>query len=364
MFNNRALSWGLAGLVLLFSACAQLSQPVVTDGGYAVVPIYFATTRNDSGHDNLNTRFGSERSATNYGLNQVAIPDDFPRAHSASFIHWNMVLRRNPEDHVALLNTQRKTKDEFFTHLRDALVTPEEPLLVFIHGFNTPFERATRISAKLSYDLNLTNPALLFAWPTHDRPSTYPADADNLSWSQPYVTEFYRDLMTQLPQQTFIFLGHSMGTRAMGRGLIDLLEDMPYSRERIKAIAFAAPDIDAAIFRRDMAPALIQHQIPITLYTSRRDLAIYASNQLHKYPRAGYAGENIVVIPGIDTVDASHGESELIGHEYFYQGSHTIRDLYQWLIEGKPASKRAQLVPIFHEDGRYWQIQPEFSSTD
>lgn len=352
----------LAGIILtalLLSACAQLSQPVDSEAGYSVRPVFFATTRNDTGKANLNTRFGSIRSAVTYGQHQVAVPSEYPKAHSASFIHWNMTLKRNPDKHVTLLNTTVQNTSEFFFGLEAGVTHPEEPVLVFIHGFNTPFERAARIAAKISYDLDLNNPVTLFAWPSHDRPSTYPADEDNLSWSQPFITGFYDDLMTHLPEQDFIFLGHSMGTRAMTDGLIELLEQRPQVRQRITGVAFAAPDIDAAIFRRDLAPELIRHKLPITLYASRRDLAIYASNQLHKYPRAGYAGEDIVVIPGIDTIDASQAEAEMLGHEYFYQGSHTIRDIYQWLIEGQPASKRQHLVSIFHEDGRYWQLLPE-----
>lgn len=347
----------LLGLILL-SACAQLPQSVSSDGGYSVTPVFFATTRNDTARENLNKRFGSERAAVSYGVNQVAIPADYPRAHSASFIFWNMTLKRDPTDRVTLLDSQRQTKSTFFDGLSTLQRDRDEPVLVFIHGFNTPFERAARITAKLAYDLNLTDPPVLFAWPSHDRASTYPADEDNLSWSQPYITQFYLDLMTELPERDFMFIGHSMGTRALANGLLALLERQPTLSERIAGVAFAAPDIDRDIFARDIAPPLVQFDLPITLYASRKDLAMFASNRLHKQPRAGYAGEEILVMPGIDTIDASYAEAELLGHEYFYQGSHTIQDLYQWLIEGKPAEQRSQLVPVYHQDGRYWQIQP------
>ncbi|EAR07816.1 alpha/beta hydrolase [Reinekea blandensis] len=350
---------GLSLATLLLCACAQLPQPITPDAGYSVTPVFFATTRNDTARENLNKRFGSERADVSYGVNQVAIPADYPRAHSASFILWNMTLKRDPTDQVTLLDSQRQTKKTFFDGLTTLQDQSDEPILVFIHGFNTPFERAARITAKLAYDLNLSEPPVLFAWPSHDRASTYPADEDNLSWSQPYITQFYLDLMTNLPERNFVFIGHSMGTRAMAAGLMDLLEVQPTLRHRIEGVAFAAPDIDRDIFARDIAPTLVRFELPITLYASRKDLAMFASNRLHKQPRAGYAGEDILVMPGIDTIDASYAEAELIGHEYFYQGSHTILDLYQWLIEGKPPEERRQLVPVYHRDGRYWQIQPE-----
>lgn len=268
--------------LLFLAGCAQNIRPLneLQSEAFAAQPVYFATTRNDSQVKNLNKRFGAERHAIQYGIGTVAIPSDYPKAHSASFIHWNMTLKRDPAKHLTLVNVQSLSAREFLASFK-AKKDNSQPVLVFIHGFNTPFERANRISAKLAYDLNLKSPSLLFAWPSNDRPSSYPADEDNLAWSQPYFNQFLTDLYQQLPDTRFIFLGHSMGTRALTEGLIDVLNEHPEWASRVEGIIFAAPDIDAEIFQRDLIPTLANWQLPMTLYASKRDWAMIASNQLH-----------------------------------------------------------------------------------
>jgi esterase/lipase superfamily enzyme len=211
----------------------------------------------------------------------------------------------------------------------------------------------------MAYDLNLSTPSVLFSWPSLERPSAYPADEENLAWSQVYIDQFLKQLFSELPNTQFIMLGHSMGNRALTASLISVLDEHPEFSTRIEGVVLAAPDIDSDIFQRDIAPQLIAHQLPITLYASEKDLAMFASNRLHGYPRAGFAGDELVVMPGIDTIDASQSEAELLGHEYFSQGAHTITDIYHWLILGKNAAKRPNLVAIEHKNGTYWQITPE-----
>jgi esterase/lipase superfamily enzyme len=349
-------------ILFILSGCVQNVRPLSEQDPalYTSSTVYFATTRNDTGKKNLNTRFGKKRSEIIFGRNTVAIPNNYPKAHTASFIHWNISLKRDPEKHLALINSRVIEQTAFFSQLtQQADQQPDQPVLVFIHGFNTPFERASRIAAKMAYDLNLKTPAVLFSWPSLERPSAYPADEENLVWSQVYIDQFMKRLFSEMPDTRFILLGHSMGNRALTASLISVLDEHPEYSTRIEGVVLAAPDIDSDIFQRDLAPKLIRHELPMTLYASSKDLAMFASNRLHGYPRAGFAGDDLVVIDGIDTIDASHAEAELLGHEYFSQGAHTIMDIYQWLIVGKPANKRPNLVAIEHENGTYWQIQPE-----
>jgi esterase/lipase superfamily enzyme len=346
---------------VFLAGCVQNVRPISEEDAQYFTPssVYFATTRNETDKTNLNKRFGKKRAPITYGVNTVSIPANYPKAHSASFIHWNLSLKRNPEKHLAVINTDTLDDDAFFSALKQELMPgSSNTALVFIHGFNTPFERASRISAKMAYDLDLKGPSILFSWPSLERPSAYPADEENLAWSQPAIDSFFVDLFTELPTTQFILLGHSMGNRALTDTLITLLDDNPKFASRITGLVLAAPDIDTSIFERDIAPALVEHALPITLYVSSKDLALYASNRLHGYPRVGYGGDSLSVIQGIDTVDASNAEAELLGHEYFSQGAHTVADIYQWLIEGKSAAKRPNLVGIEHKNGTYWEITP------
>ncbi|HEY8360578.1 MAG TPA: alpha/beta hydrolase, partial [Ramlibacter sp.] len=58
---------------------------------------------------------------------------------------------------------------------------------------------------------------------------------------------------------------HSMGNRAQTRALVSLLAEKPTLRSRLKEeVILTAPDIDADVFRRDIAPALVKAGRPVT----------------------------------------------------------------------------------------------------
>lgn len=52
----------------------------------------------------------------------------------------------------------------------------------------------------------------------------------------------------------------------------------------------------------------------VTLYASSYDIAISLSKKFHTYPPAGESGEDIVVVKGLDTVDASSVDTSVTGH--------------------------------------------------
>lgn len=127
-------------------------------------------------------------------------------------------------------------------------------------------------------------------------------------------------------------------------------------RSRLKEIILAAPDIDADVFMEQIAPALIAHRRPITLYASSNDVALKLSKKANGYPRAGDSGEGLVVMPGIETIDASEVDSGFLGHSYFADVQSVISDLFQIIWAGKRADRRLGLRRVESIKGRYWAI--------
>ena len=128
---------------------------------------------------------------------------------------------------------------------------------------------------------------------------------------------------------------------------------------RIKQVILAAPDIDADVFRQQIAPALVARGRPITLYASSNDKALKASKQLQgqgSYPRAGEAGSGLVVLHGIETVDATNVETDFIGHSAFATTKTILSDIYYIMKTGAPASQRFGLKPVSASSGVYWQF--------
>jgi esterase/lipase superfamily enzyme len=148
-----------------------------------------------------------------------------------------------------------------------------------------------------------------------------------------------------------------MGSRAVTRAVASLLAEKPALRQQLKEVILMAPDIDAEVFKRDIAPALVASGPPITLYASSKDLALAASKQVRGYPRAGDSGAGLVVMKGIETVDATEADTSLIGHSYYAETRSVLSDIFYLMGEGRRPDQRFGLRAVDTEAGRYWVIR-------
>jgi esterase/lipase superfamily enzyme len=121
-------------------------------------------------------------------------------------------------------------------------------------------------------------------------------------------------------------------------------------------VILTAPDIDADVFRQ-VAAAFRRAARRVTLYASERDRALLASHKVHGYPRAGDGGRNIVVVPGIDTIDASALETDFLGHSFFGSNDSVISDLF-YVLRGHAPKGRSRLRPRESPAGSYWAFVP------
>lgn len=138
-----------------------------------------------------------------------------------------------------------------------------------------------------------------------------------------------------------------MGTMALGEAL-----SVPGISPRINQIVLAAPDIDLEVFETQLAPA-ITGRAPTTLYASANDSILSLSKMLQKGPRAGDIRDGVVVLPGMDTIDASN-VSTWFGHSD-YGDVRTIVDDMSLLLRGKRPPER-NLIQRPHQRGAYWEF--------
>jgi hypothetical protein len=93
----------------------------------------------------------------------------------------------------------------------------------------------------------------------------------------------------------------------------------------------------------------------ITLYESSNDRAIRASKAIHGNPRAG---EPLLVIPGVDTVDASAISTDFLAHSYFSDNWPLLSDIYSMLAFDKAPAERFGLAEMTDARGRYYAFRP------
>jgi esterase/lipase superfamily enzyme len=124
-------------------------------------------------------------------------------------------------------------------------------------------------------------------------------------------------------QITVHVIAHSMGNRVLARALEHLGNTQQGAGARtLREVAMMAPDIDATLFRQ-VAGKIPASSERVTLYASEQDSTLRAAQRLAGYSRAGAGRRNLVVVPGIETVDASSVQNSLLGlgHSYYADNS-------------------------------------------
>ena len=152
-------------------------------------------------------------------------------------------------------------------------------------------------------------------------------------------------------------IAHSLGNRALTEALKDLRRTLPPNAPPVfSQVVLAAPDIDVDVFVR-LADAIAGVADRITLYASSRDEALKKSKAIRGgLSRAGDSNF-IVIVPGIDTIDATAVDTSLSGHSYIGDNRSILTDVY-FLFALRAAPPRFGLKPMSADRGRYWLFRP------
>jgi esterase/lipase superfamily enzyme len=326
---------------------------------FATVRVLFATNRDRAAGSPA--QFGSDPATDlSYGFCDVSVPRDHRMGELEAPSIWRLELREDPEKHVVLLSTKSESAADFYRDVAARVAeSTSRQALVFVHGFNQTFEDATRRTAQIAYDLAFDGPAIAFSWPSQGSVLDYLKDQRNADLSAQSLERLLTQLKGSAKQITVHVVAHSMGNRVLARALEHLGESVQTSGPKpVREVALMAPDIDAALFRQ-AAGKIAASAERVTLYASAQDSALQAARTLAGYPRAGDAGQNLVVVPGIQTVDASSVQTSVLGlgHSYYADNSTILSDLFA-LIRGRRPDERFGLEAVTAPAGQYWRFRP------
>jgi esterase/lipase superfamily enzyme len=321
--------------------------------GYHVVPVFFATDRAATGTIKPTAFFGSGRGELRFGVAEVSIPAGHDRGELESPAWWKFEFRSDPRKHVTLLSVTCHERADFVSLAGAAVArSPRREAFVFIHGYNVSFESGARRTAQIAHDLRFKGAAILYSWPSTSAALRYIEDETNARWTVSHFTTFLEMAMTELGADAIHVIAHSMGNRVLTECLRTLRA--PDGAARLSQIVLAAPDIDADTFE-DLAREFSSRGERVTLYASSYDLALKASKLIHGYPRAGDSEPTLVLVDGVDTIDASRVDTNLLGHSYVGDSSSILADIYDLFEGGQPPSERRfHLEPRERTGRRYW----------
>jgi len=158
--------------------------------------------------------------------------------------------------------------------------------------------------------------------------------------------------------ENIFLIAHSLGNRALTGALKDLYGENAQFRGRFREVILAAPDIDAEVFKQDIAPQIVTDDPTVTLYASSQDEALKVSKRFHGHARAGDSYEGLVLQPGIETIDSTDVKSSFLGHSYFADSNSIIADIFTLINSRKRADQRPGLRAIKAQGSMYWKIEP------
>ena len=324
------------------------------------VSVFFGTDRNVTKNKKQCLVFGSDRSNIKYGKCDISIPLDHKIGELESPSIWRLEMREDQAKHVVLLKSTLMDKAKFFQDISAKFCESQKNAFLFIHGYNVTFRNAARRTAQMAFDLNFKGVPMFYSWPSKGRATLqdYLKDEQSIEWAEASLRKFLEDIFQSTEVQNIYLIAHSMGNRALTGAVNKLLNDRPDFRNRLKEVILAAPDIDADVFKRDIVPELIASCGQVTLYASSRDRALVVSNKVHGHPRAGDSGQGLIVCKGIETIDATHVDTSLLGHSYYAESRSVLSDMYYLISLDKRADKRFGLRLVETSVGPYWEFEP------
>lgn len=325
---------------------------------YIEIPVSFATDRNDTKDSDLNDRFGTKRAELQYGRVVVSIPYTHKLGEIERPSYWRLEFSEDPTKHVMLQSVKIQDKETYFKQMAERIAKNGKSTFLFVHGYNVTFADAARRAAQITFDLRFGGEPVFYSWPSQGATTKYTVDEANIEWAKHNMKNFLRDYLTKSKADDIYLVAHSMGNRGLTKALIDLMNEHPELKDKITEVILAAPDIDADVFRRDIAPKMVQKIAkPITLYVSSDDLALIASRKVHGNPRAGDAGKGVVIVEGVETIDASGVDTSFLSHSYFATTKTIIEDILDLIKSGKRAPDRETLERVSRENVTYWKVK-------
>lgn len=172
-------------------------------------------------------------------------------------------------------------------------------VLVFVHGFNSPFERYTKVVARLAEKIKSEDGddsrkliSILFSWPSMGSPFAYMQDECSVQYSYAIFKQFVGEITALAGSASRVhFVAHSLGCQLVYRYLLDrdfAKSDDPETIRAAGTVIFSCPDLDYQTVSLDIEREMFSRSIQRGfILVSDVDGPLELSRALHGYTRLG-----------------------------------------------------------------------------
>lgn len=300
--------------------------------------VHFATNRNHRGAPGLlrrallrvgigdESRFGTSRVAMRYGVAEVGIPQRHRRGEIERPTLWRLELREDPSLHVTVQSLSFREEKPWVEEIARVMREDAAEILLYVHGYRVGFEEALRRTGQLAFDLDFPGAAVCFSWPSMGKVLRYDADKVRAEQSAPDLAALLRRLMEETGVRRFHVVAHSMGNLVLERALALVPERA--GPPAFNNVVLSSPDLDATVFREQIAPRITRQAGRVTMYASKDDFALKFSGLLQAASRAGRMSPTDSVVDGVDVIDVSDIAAGLLEHSHLHESSDVLMDLF------------------------------------
>jgi esterase/lipase superfamily enzyme len=324
------------------------------DDGHATVRVFYGTNRARSGEEKAARFYGVERGDLELGYLDVSIPETHRYGELESQSRWSIYTYVLGEEakkkrYVLLLKIEPLAEENFYATLQDQIQSsPSDDVFIFVHGYSSSFEDAARRVAQLAYDLDFDGTPMMYSWPSQGTTAAYTVDEAAVRIGGRKMSRFIEDVAAKSGADRIHLIAHSMGNR----------RESAEPEKIFDQIVFTAPDVDRDYFV-EVIDNISRFAQRVTLYASDNDVALQWSKIFHGAPRAGLAGDTIVTSAGLDTIDMSAVEADVLGHSYFAASQGAIHDLFRLFWQGEPPHERCGMGERSSTLASFWSFNAD-----
>lgn len=340
--RSRATVFGLVVLAAMgLGACASVPQgllrPVAPAPGTDSVDLLAATTRAPSPDPGI--LFTGERGE---GVSFSNLIVSIPRDREVGTIQLPRSVPGNPATDFVVTASTPLPKAKIAEWFKSKNGRPKR-VFVFVHGFNTPFDRAVFRFAQLAHDADANAAPVLFSWPSRGYLLDYSRDFDNASYSRSDLADLLKVAAASPSVREIVILAHSMGSWPAVEAVRQIALREGGVPSKISNLILASPDLDVGVFRRQVED-MGEKRPQITLFTAQHDRALQLSRFISRGAtrlggidptqeeyRSQFAGLSGITVIDLSAINAG----DRINHDLFAASPDAVRLIGGRLLQGQ-----------------------------